>query len=342
MEKYTTIGEYSLKRGKTADFFRRYGMVLIFLGPFLIFFLLFCVYPLVYGIGMSLFKYDIANPEATEWRGFQNYIKIMFDAESQYHKDFWFAFRNTAVFAIVVVPLSVIVPLAVAILVNAQPKGYKIFRALIYLPSVLPCSASGVIFIALFGYGFGYVNQWIGMDVNWLNSEPLYAWLIILLLCLWGGWGGNFIILSAALKNVDKSLYESAAIDGCSGFKRTLAVTVPGIKNQLLLCIFTTIIGYFGLYGQIYVLTSGGPEIFDGQSIIKSTTSIMYYMQQLMNGSRYDVYGMTSAMGMILGVIIGLITAVQFAVTKERKGKDKYGKMYREYIAQKNAEGSHE
>lgn len=337
MERYTTISQYSLKRGKTADFLRRYGMVLIFLGPFLVFFLLFCVYPLVYGIVMSLFKYDIANPDAIEWRGLQNYIKILFDSNSQYHNDFWFALRNTTVFAIVVVPLSIIVPLIMAILINAQPKGYKVFRALIYLPSVLPCSASGVIFIALFGYGFGYVNQWIGMDINWLNSDPLHAWFIILLLCMWGGWGGNFIILSAALKNVDKSLYEAASVDGCTGFRRTLAVTVPAIKNQLLLCIFNTIIGYFGLYGQIYVLTSGGPEIFDGTSAVKTTMSIMYYMQQLMNGSRYDVYGMTSAMGMVLGIIIGLITAVQFAVTRERTGGDKYGKMYREYIADKQA-----
>ena len=176
MERYTTISQYSLKRGKTADFLRRYGMVLIFLGPFLVFFLLFCVYPLVYGIVMSLFKYDIANPDAIEWRGLQNYIKILFDSNSQYHNDFWFALRNTTVFAIVVVPLSIIVPLIMAILINAQPKGYKVFRALIYLPSVLPCSASGVIFIALFGYGFGYVNQWIGMDINWLNSDPLHAW----------------------------------------------------------------------------------------------------------------------------------------------------------------------
>ena len=83
MERYTTISQYSLKRGKTADFLRRYGMVLIFLGPFLVFFLLFCVYPLVYGIVMSLFKYDIANPDAIEWRGLQNYIKILFDSKSQ-------------------------------------------------------------------------------------------------------------------------------------------------------------------------------------------------------------------------------------------------------------------
>lgn len=339
MEKFTTLSDYSLNRGKRSDFFRRYGMVLVFLGPFLLFFLLFCVYPFVYGIVISFFKYDISSPENTVWRGFQNYAKILFDASNPYHQNFWYTLKNTVLFAIIIVPLAVLLPLVMAILINSKPKGYKIFRALIYLPSVLPCSASGVIFIAMFGKDFGYINQWFGTSINWLNGNPANAWFIILLLCLWGGWGGNFIILSAALKNVDKSLYEAASIDGCMGFKRTLAVTFPQIKNQLLLCVFTTIIGYFGLYGQIYVLTSGGPIITEGGQIVYTTKTIMFYLQELMGGKRYDVYGMTSAMGMVLGVIIGIVTAIQFAVTKERKTGTKYSTMYAEYIGEKRKAG---
>lgn len=309
-------------------------MALIFIAPHLLFFLVFCVYPLFYGIYMSLFRYSISNPEQTEWRGLQNYIKLLFDGTSDYHNDFWYAMGNTTVFAIIIVPLSIIIPLFMAILINAKPKGYKLFRSLIYLPSVLPVSASGVIFIALFGHLFGYINQWFGTAINWLDSDPMLAWFVILLLCLWGGWGGNFIILNAALKNVDKSLYEAAAVDGCTGIRRAFAVTLPAIKQQMVLCIFNTIIGYFGLYGQIYVLTNAGP-ITDVNN--HSTMSVMWYLQSLISGDNYQVFGMVSAMGLLLGIIIGVITAIQLIVTRERKSGTKRQKEYAEYIAAKEA-----
>lgn len=332
-EKLMTVSEYALKRSKRVGFLKRYGAVLAFISPHLIFFLVFCIYPLVFGIIMSLFKYNIADPSQIEWRGFANYFTLLFDAKNIYTRNFWYAMGNTVLFAAVIVPLSIIIPLFMAVCVNAKPKGYKLFRALIYLPSVLPVSASGVIFIALFGHTFGYVNQWFGISVDWLNSDPVLAWFVILLLCLWGGWGGNFIIMNAALKNVDKSLYEAAAVDGCVGFRRALAVTFPAIKQQLVLCIFNTIIGYFGLYGQIYVLTNAGP-ITDTTDY--STMSVMWYLQKLINGGRYDVYGMVSAMGLILGMIIGVITAVQLIVTRERKSGVKLSAEFAEYVKTQN------
>lgn len=333
-QKLTTVSEYALHISKRKSFFKRYGMALIFIAPHLLFFLVFCIYPLIYGIVMSLFRYNIANPAENEWRGLQNFITILFDTTSPYHNDFWFAMGNTALFAIIIVPLSIVIPLFIAICVNAKPKGYKLFRAIIYLPSVLPVGASGVIFSALFGYLFGYVNQWFGLSVDWLNSDPKLAWFVILLLCLWGGWGGNFIILNAGLKNVDKSLYEAASVDGCTGFKRTMAVTLPAIKQQMVLCIFNTIIGYFGLYGQIYVLTNAGP-ISDVTNY--STMSVMWYIQHLINGGNYSVYGMVSAMGLVLGVIIGIITAIQLIITRERKSGVKRQKEFANYLKSKEA-----
>lgn len=332
-KRLTTVNDYAFKRSKRNDFFSRYGMAILFLAPFMIFFLVFTIYPLFYGIYMSLFKYSIADPSASEWRGLQNFITIMSNPDNQYCKDFWEAMGNTVAFAVVIVPLAIIIPLFMAICINAKPKGYKIFRAVLYLPSVLPVSASGVIFIALFGYQFGYINQWFGTSIDWLNGDPMYAWFVILLLCLWGGWGGNFIILNAGLKNIDKSLYEAADVDGCTGIRRALHITVPAIKPQLILCIFNTIIGYFGLYGQVYVLTNGGPIT---ETTDHGTMTIMWYLQNLINnGGSYSVYGMVSAMGLILGLIIGAVTAVQLILTRDRKGKPKYSVLYKEYISKR-------
>lgn len=345
MKKLTTVRDYALSRNKKKSFAKRYGLVLIFLGPYLFFFLMFCIFPLLYGIVMSLMKYSIANPAQNEWRGFQNFWTVLTNTNSVFNQNFWYSMKNTSLFALVIVPLAIIIPLALAILINSKPKGYKWFRAIIYFPSILPVSAGGVIFIALFGYQFGYLNQWLGSSINWLNSSPALAWFVILLLCLWGGWGSNFIILSAGLKNVDKSLYEAAEVDGCSGWRKTLAVTLPAIKQQLVLCIFTTIIGYFSLYGQVYVLTNGGPNIMIDGVNYDATMTIMWYLQSLLNSTNFEIYGIVSAMGLLLGIFIGVITGIQLLLTAERKPGDKLAKEFartRQIAVQSEAEGDGE
>lgn len=322
MAQLTTVSDYALEHSKRTEFFKRYGLVFIFLAPYLLFFIVFCIYPLFYGIYMSLMKYSIGDSTLNEWRGFQNFYTILFGSGNYYHDQFWYAMGNTFKAALILVPLGVIVPLIFAMLVNTKPKGYKIFRAIIYLPSVFPVSASGVMFAALFGQNFGYINQWIGSNMNWLGGSATSAWFVIILLCMWGGWGGNFMILSAGLKNIDKSLYEAAGVDGCTGIKRTFAVTLPAIKQQLILCLFTTIIGYFGLYGQVYVLTGGGPSVYDNGVNYNTTMTIMMFLQSL-TGARLDIYGMLSAMGLTLGVIIGAVAGLQLFVTRERKSGTK-------------------
>lgn len=338
MKRLTTVSEYALDSSKRTEILKRYGIVFLFLTPYLIFFLVFCIYPLFYGVYMSLMKFSIGDYSLNEWRGFRNFYTILFDGSSVYHQMFWTSMGNTVAVALILVPLGIIIPLILAIFINSKPKGYKIFRAIIYLPSVFPVSASGVMFSALFGHNFGYINQWIGQNIDWLGGSATSAWFVIIMLCLWGGWGGNFMIFCAALKNIDKSLYEAAGVDGCTGFKRTLAVTLPAIKPQLILCLFTTIIGYFGLYGQVYVLTNGGPSIHQNGQNYNATMTIMWYIQDLINNSgRFDIYGMVSAMGLTLGVIIGIVTGAQLLVTRERKSGVKLSAEFAEYVKNKKA-----
>ena len=331
MKKVITLSEYALNRSKRRKFYKNYGVAFFFLVPFLFFFVLFCLYPLFYGIVMSFMKYSISDPTQNEWRGFKNFITILTNSNSIYNRNFWYSMKNTILFALVVVPLNIIMALVLALLINVKPVGYKTFRALIYLPSVLPVSASGVIFVAMFGKNFGYINQWFNQTTDWLNGNPLTAWFVILLLCLWGGFGGNFIILSAGLKNVDKSLMEASSVDGCTGIRRMIKVVLPIIKPQLVLCIFTTIIGYFGLYGQVYVLTNGGPNINVDGANYNSTMSIMWYLQSLINGTQFEIYGMVSAMGLTLGVFIGLISGLQLFLMRERKSGTKIYQRFKEY-----------
>ena len=124
-------------------------------------------------------------------------------------------------------------------------------------------------------------------------------------------------------------------MDGCDTFKKIVSITIPAIKPQLILCIFTTIIGYFGLYGQIYVLTGGGPSLMIDGANKMTTQTIMVYLQSLITGTNYNVFGMVSAMGLTLGVFIGIVTAIQLLVTKERPSTSKHRYEYQEYLASK-------
>ena len=267
---------------------------------------------------------------------------------------FWLSFVHTVTFAVVMVPVAVILPLSLAILINQKPVGFKLFRALIYMPSIVPLTAAGSIFSLLFmsTKQGGLVNQFLkeyGMDVMWNKDimfsytvlgqevEVAYAWIPIFLMCLWGGWGGNFIILSAGLQNVPNHLYEAADMDGASWFKKIMNVTIPGIKPQLVLCLFTTILGYMGLYGQNYVLFNGGPVITSIASLPAggATSTLMYFIQAIVttDNFRTTLYGLAAAASLIYALIVGIISGIQMYITREKKTGTKISEAYNKWHA---------
>lgn len=315
-----TLEEYSRREARLTSLFRKYGLVLLFTLPYFVMFGLFFLYPFVKGLIMSLYKYNYANPAENEWRGFQNFYKILFDAESSYFQDFWSSLGRTVTVNLVLVPLCILIPLLLAYLVNTKPWGYKWYRAIIYLPGIFPLTATGVIFLNLFNYQYGFVNSLFGTDVNWLLN-PETTWVVIVLFCIWGGIGTNFVIFSAGLQGIDKSLFEAGAIDGANKLQQVLCISLPQIKNQLIIGLFTTITGYMNLYGQNYILGAfTQPQ--------KDIYTVIYVIQNQLMGTRYEVYGMVSAMAICLGLFIGLFTGLQMFVTRERKGGHRHAKAF--------------
>ena len=155
-------------------------------------------------------------------------------------------------------------------------------------------------------------------------------------MCLWGGWGSNFIILSAGLENIPKNLYEASDIDGCSAWKKILHITIPGIKGQLVLCLFTTIIGYLGLYGQNYVLSNGGPLIstLSGLPGGGKTSTIMYFIQDIVANVpnfRSTIYGLGAAASLVFALFVGIISGIQMYCTRERKTGTKISEAYEKW-----------
>lgn len=341
----------SIEKSRRISILKRYGTAGVFLLPFLLAFICFFLIPLFYGIKISLTDFKFSSPGTETYNAFRWY-KLIFGAKSMssYAKItgyFWKSFANSFAFSVIMVPIAILMPLGLAILVNIKPPGYKLFRAMIYLPSIVPLSASGSIFVLLFmdKSSNGLINLFFNSDIKWftdvwfkfnLGSYEVivpYAWIPIFLMCLWGGWGGNFIILSAGLQNIPKTLYEAASIDGCNGWRKTASVTIPGIKGQLVLCLFTTIIGYLGLYGQNYVLTSGGPM---GTALPGSgqTSTIMYFIQDLVANNtnfRESLYGLGAAASLVFALLVGLISGFQMWCTRDRKDGNKNTEAFKKW-----------
>lgn len=352
MARTVVIEEYAKARSKRVGTAKRYAVLALFLVPFLAAFIVFFVVPLIYGIHISLTNFVFSTPGKEVANDFMWYKFLLGGNDKiavmgkNYRTAFWNSFANSIVFSIIMVPIAVLLPLGLAILVNTKPPGYKAFRSMIYLPSIVPLSAAGAIFAFFFANPpNGLVSEWFGSDVMWFDHiwfsfdlfgktiDVPYAWIPIFLMCLWGGWGSNFLILSAGLQNIPANLFEAASIDGCSTWRKITNIIIPGIKPQLTLCLFTTIIGYLGLYGQNYVLSGGGPinsalSAFPGGN---KTSTVIYFIQDIVSpnkGFREKFYGLGAAASLIYALIVGLISGIQMYCTRDVKTGTKISEAY--------------
>ena len=344
MNRTVRLEEYARKESRFKAFLSKYGMAALFLSVFLACFIVFFVVPLVYGIHISLtnFKYD--RPGVEKWNDFR-YYKMLFDPKfkPRVYESFWRSFWHTIVFAILMVPMAILVPLILAIFINSKPPGFKVFRCLVYMPSIVPLTAAGSIFTLLFNAKVQHgllaelfpntigtidfpVQFWPTFHIFGAEVNVSWMWVVIYLMCFWGGWGGNFLILSAGLQNVPKVLYEAAGMDGCNGFKKALKVTIPNIKPQIVLCLFTTIIGYMGLYGQNYVLAHPAVAKFASQPGGVATSTLIYFIQSIIAGDgnaagdmKANYYGLAAAASIVFALIVGIMSGTQMYLTRDKK-----------------------
>ncbi|HMM01191.1 MAG TPA: sugar ABC transporter permease [Bacilli bacterium] len=296
----------------------------VFLGPYLISFLMFFLFPFIFGIIISLSKFDGTSFMPSGFNGLNNFIMLF--TNRVLVKDFWGSVWTTIKFALIIVPLSIVIPFGLAMLIKIHPPGYKFFRAAIYVPGIFPLTATGLILLKMFSFQNGFINNFFNISVDWFGETNL-AWFMVGLFCIWGGIGGNFIILNAGLENIDNSLYEASQVDGSNKWQQFRYITLPGVRYQLLLTLFTTFIGYMNLYGQLFILASNTPD----QNAMKSA---IYRIQDLLMGSSRS-FGYASAMGICLGAIIGFIAVLQMIMTKDRKGGNKHAKAYLDWQKQK-------
>lgn len=285
---------------------------LFIVAPFLAIFTIFFVIPFLYGIFISFFDWNLFFPEQTTFVGFQNYHKILFDSTSIFYTYFWTGFRNTILFVVISVPLLIGIPLVLSLLIDLEPLGYKLFRTILFMPTVLSISATILIWKWQFYSNGGFINSLLiklGFEeIPFLLSQP-WAWISIVIVTIWWTMGTNMVILGAGLKNIDKSMYEAASIDGASYFQTIRFITIPSLGPQMFIVAITTMLASFNVYGQPDLLTQGGPDF--------STTVLMMRIRGLAYGANSKP-GIATAMAIMMGILMIILSLVQARYLRKR------------------------
>lgn len=283
-----------------------------FLAPYLVLFALFFVIPFFYGILISFFDWNLFVPADTRYVGLDNYIRILFQSDSIYYTYFWQGLKNTVLFVGISVPLLIAVPLSLAILIDLEPPFYKVFRTILFLPTVLSISAVILIWKWQFYNNGGYINSILvslGLpEIPFLVQQP-WAWISILIVTIWWTMGTNMVIFGAGLKNVDKAMYEAASIDGASYGQTLRYITIPSLGPQMFIVALTTMIASFNIFGQPQMLTNGGPEF--------STTVLMMRIRGLAYGVNARP-GIATAMAVLMGIILIILSILQARYLRKR------------------------
>lgn len=283
-----------------------------FLLPYLIVFAVFFIFPFVYGIIISFFDWNLFVPEDTKFVGFENYVRILFEQGGLFHRYFWSGLKNTLIFVISSVPFLVLIPLLLSILIDLEPRGYKWFRTILFMPTVLSISSVILIWKWQFNANGGFINAVLlrfGFEeIPFLLQQP-WAWMTIVIVTIWWTMGTNMVIFGAGLKNIDKTLYEAAYIDGANSFQTFMYITLPSLGPQMLIVMITTVLASFGVYGQPDLLTNGGPDF--------STTVLMMRIRPLAYGPNANP-GIATSMAVMMGLIMIVVSILQAKIIKRR------------------------
>jgi ABC-type sugar transport system permease subunit len=283
------------KRGGMAIAERRAG--LLFVSPYLAFFLILQLGALVFAIWVSFHQYDLLaldNP----FVGLRNYARLPSNA------DFLIAMRNTTEYAVVVVILQTIFALLLAVLLDAKIKGRNFFRSTWFTPSI----ASSVVISMIFLYVYhpnGLLNTLLGLvgihtTEAYLQSTT-WALPALMFLAIWTTAPTFMLMFLAALQDIPKEIYEASEVDGASAVRRLFSITIPLLRPIIFLVVSLGIIGAFQVFDQMFIMTAGGP--------LKATLSVALLIYNNLFKDTGTV-GVACAEAIVLGIIIFALTLI--------------------------------
>lgn len=276
--------------------------------PALVLLTLFLGIPILLTFVLSFTNIRLVSPTPPKFVGLNNFVRAF-----AHDPSFLRSLTNTAFFAMIVVPCQSALALALAVLVNAKVKGVTVFRTMIFMPVVTSMVVVSILWSffyeenGLFNSVLNTVTGGAWTAIAWLNN-PGTAMPAIILLSIWQAVGLHMIIWLSGLQGIDPALYEAADLDGANGWQRFRYVTWPGLHSTMVFILVTITIAALGLFVQVDVMTSGGPQ--------DATSTLVYHAVR--RGYREQDMGYGSAISLIFFVSVLVISLIQRRLTREK------------------------
>ncbi len=279
-----------------------------FAGPALVGFGAFNLWPMLYSLGLSFCRYEVVAPP--QFIGWQNYAYLF-----GHDPSFWPSVRVTLVFTAVQVPLALGAALALALLLHQPVRGRGFWRAVYFLPSILPQAVFAVVFSFIFQADGGLLNQGLALagiqGAAWTTS-PTWALPVLILVSLWG-FGYPMVIFLGGLQNVPRELYEAAHMDGAGAWARFRHITLPLISPVIFFNGVMGVIGALKVFDLAYAfslaqgqMTPGGP----------ARATLFYGLNLYQQAFGYFHMGLASALAWLLFAFILLLTVINFRLSR--------------------------
>lgn len=276
----------------------------LFMAPVLILFVVFFAWPAVLALQLSFYDYSIIRP--TEWVGLDNFTRMIGDTR------FWHATLNSLGYMVGLLPLTVGLPLVLAVLVNQKLRAIGMYRFLYYLPVVTSMVAVAIAWRYVF-HDAGVLN-WMLQAVG-ITDQPIQFlldknWALPALIVVegWKSMGSYMLIYLAGLQAIPSELYEAATVDGAGMWRRFFSITVPLMVPYLAVTLTLEMQDATQVFTSVFVLTGGGPS--------DSTMSLGYYIWSLAF-QRFEM-GYASAISMVLWVVLVLLAVLNYRISKAR------------------------
>lgn len=273
----------------------------LFISPMLLGFTLLLLFPMGKALYMSLNDWPLLGEH--RFVGLDNYKDIAVDPL------FWKVFGNTAYFTLGLVPFNIVLALLLALLLSRSLKGIGIFRTAIFVPVMTSLIVWSIVWKYMFATDSGLINQLLMMfnikGAAWLYDERL-AMPAVIVTSVLKNVGLNMVLFIAAIQQVSRSLYEAAELDGAGKTKTFFNVTLPMITPTVFLTVVMTVIGSLKVFGQIYVMTQGGPS--------NSTKVLVYYIWE--KAFKLFQMGYASALAFVLFFVVLILTLLQWQLRK--------------------------
>ncbi len=266
----------------------------------------FVLLPILFSLGYAFTDYHMYYPNDIHFVGVSNFTELFTEISNK--GELWFAIKNTALFVVLVVPLQIGLALLLALFTNRKKRGVKVFKVCFFAPVVISLTVTSFLWLQILAPNeSGLLNSFLGMfgvgPIDFLRDKET-AMLWIVLLSAWQGCGYQMLIFSSGLTNIRNDLYEAASLDGARGWDKFVNITVPGLKSTLLYIMITVFVGACRVMIQPMLMT--GYELH--------TVTLSYYMYQMGYGSK--LIGLSSAVALMMTIVIGAITLVQRKVLK--------------------------